>query len=180
MIGAMITGHRPNKLGGYASSPIQIEVRAWMRAELNTFHLRYGPRLRAISGMALGVDQWWAEEALRLGVPLHAYVPFIGQEAAWPIASREHYQHLLGQAETVVICSPGGYAARKMQIRNQRMVDDAQIYLAVWDGTYGGTANCVGYMTQRGIVPRLFPGFLDESAPLHSPQSILAPRLGNP
>lgn len=38
------------------------------------------------------------------------------------------------------------------------MVDDAEIHFAAWDGTPGGTANCVAYMAQREIVPRRFPG----------------------
>jgi hypothetical protein len=50
----MITGHRPNKLGGYNNSPIQERIRAWIRTQL-TDRLSNEPVL--ISGMALGVDQ---------------------------------------------------------------------------------------------------------------------------
>lgn len=159
-IRAMITGHRPSKLGGYGPSPLQTTIRTWMRAELGLLLAEHGvDNVRAISGMALGVDQWWAEEALFMGIRLGAFVPFAGQEAVWPRESQEHYRSLLARCESVITCSTGGYAARKMQIRNEQMVDAAQVHLAVWDGTPGGTANCVAYMTQRGIVPRRFPGF---------------------
>jgi len=158
MIRAMITGHRPNKLSGYGPSPLQDAIRLWMHAELTALLATHGTDLRVISGMALGVDMWWAEEALALDVPLHAYVPFAGQENVWPRASQEHYQSLIERAEVVVICSEGGYGASKMQLRNKRMVDDADVHLAVWDGTPGGTANCVHYMGQQGITPRRFPG----------------------
>lgn len=170
MIRAMITGHRPGKLGGYGPSQVQLDIRAWMRAELTILLVSHGIDLRAISGMALGVDTWWAEEALALGVPLHAYIPFVGQENTWPRASQEHYQSLIERAEVAVVCSEGGYAARKMQVRNERMVDDAQVHLAAWDGTPGGTANCVGYMEQRGFTPRRFPGL-----PAPTPATIAPP-----
>ena len=32
-----------------------------------------------------------------------------------------------------------------MQIRNQWMVDNCELLIAVFDGTSGGTANCVNY-----------------------------------
>ena len=39
----------------------------------------------------------------------------------------------------------GGYAGYKLQKRNEWMVDHCDILIAVWDGTSGGTANCVNY-----------------------------------
>jgi uncharacterized phage-like protein YoqJ len=56
----------------------------------------------------------------------------------------------MAQAQEIVICSEDGYSARKMQIRNERMVHDADVHLAVWDGTSGGTSNCVNYMIRFG------------------------------
>jgi uncharacterized phage-like protein YoqJ len=32
-----------------------------------------------------------------------------------------------------------------MQLRNEFMVNNSDIVIAVWDGTNGGTANCVKY-----------------------------------
>ena len=45
----------------------------------------------------------------------------------------------------VYVCSRGGYAGWKMNYRNTWMVDRADAVLAVWDGSSGGTANCVNY-----------------------------------
>jgi uncharacterized phage-like protein YoqJ len=47
-----------------------------------------------------------------------------------------------------------------MQIRNEWMVDRADQVIAIWDGTSGGTANCVEYATKMNkpilrIDPRL-------------------------
>lgn len=46
--------------------------------------------------------------------------------------------------EKLIACE-GGYASWKMQKRNEWMVDRCDILVSVWDGTEGGTYNCVNY-----------------------------------
>lgn len=141
----MVTGHRPNKLGGYGQSDIQTAVRVELYNLLTDIQHDH-PDLIAISGMALGVDQWFAQEAMDLFIPVHAYIPFLGQECKWPKLSQDTYNSILRKCtETIVVCE-GSYAAWKMQKRNERMVDDANLCIAVWDGTNGGTANCINYI----------------------------------
>ena len=66
------------------------------------------------------------------------------------------------------IVSPGEYAAFKMQVRNEWMVDQlnpaTDLLLAAWDGSPGGTGNCVKYATGKGVgINRLDPlGYLFE------------------
>lgn len=36
-----------------------------------------------------------------------------------------------------------------MQLRNKWMVDKSDIVIAVWDGSEGGTNNCVQYATEN-------------------------------
>jgi uncharacterized phage-like protein YoqJ len=134
------TGHRPDKLGGYRWSHIQEFVCRALRWRL----IRLRPAL-CISGMALGVDQWAASICCELGLPWDAYVPFLGQESAWPADSQREYSRLLKLARRVQVCSPGEYSAKKMQWRNMAMVNECDVLLAVWDGSDGGTANCVRY-----------------------------------
>jgi len=133
------TGHRPDKLGGY-SSLIARELQKLAEKEL--FRLR--PDM-VIIGMAQGWDQalGWAAKAQH--IPFRAYIPFVGQENVWPEEVQDRYRDLLSYADQMVVCSPGGYSAAKMQTRNMRMVDDCTDVLALWDGTPGGTANCVSY-----------------------------------
>ena len=103
-----------------------------------------------VSGMALGVDQLFAEICISSGIPLIAAVPFIGQESAWPAPSQGIYKRILsGAAQTIVVCE-GGYAAFKLQRRNEWMVDHCDKLLAVWDGASGGTGNCVAYAEKVG------------------------------
>ena len=46
--------------------------------------------------------------------------------------------------------SEGIYHIAKMQKRNEYMVDKADIVIAVWDGSSGGTGNCVKYAQKVG------------------------------
>lgn len=135
------TGHRPDKLGGYKlPNPTYIHVCKEIESNLK----KLNPE-KVISGMALGVDQWAAYIAYKLKIPFIAAVPFEGQEKAWPIKSQVTYNTLLSKASEKVIVCDGGYSSSKMQIRNEWMVDHCDILIAVWDGTPGGTANCVKY-----------------------------------
>ena len=43
-----------------------------------------------------------------------------------------------------------GYAAWKMQKRNEWMADKATRIVALWDGSPGGTANCIAYASKIG------------------------------
>lgn len=140
------TGHRPDKLGGYnLPNPIYTHV----CQQINKTLCQLMPQ-KVISGMALGVDQWAAHVAHRMKIPFIAAVPFEGQEKAWPKHSQLVYHKLLKLASEVEIVCPGGYASSKMQIRNQWMVDNCDTLIAIWDGTSGGTANCINYAKSIG------------------------------
>lgn len=142
------TGHRPQKLGGFNNGTNL--CKPIMEAIHQAIKGLYKPVSLIISGMALGVDTWAAEYAVAANIPFAAYIPFIGQEKAWPIESQLVYFELLRKAKEVkYICTPG-YAAWKMQERNQAMVNDCDILFAVWDGTSGGTSNCITYARSKG------------------------------
>jgi uncharacterized phage-like protein YoqJ len=140
------TGHRPNKLGGY-KLPNATYNKVCQQIEQKLIELKPD---KVISGMALGIDQWAANIARKLKIPFIAAIPFEGQEKAWPKQSQDTYHKLLGFADEKVYVCPPGYAASKMQIRNEWMVDKCDILIAVWDQTPGGTANCVKYAQSVG------------------------------
>lgn len=146
----MLTGHRPEKLGGYKPNPIQNWVIEQLDALLKRA-LHSDPKVEVISGMALGADQWWATCAIRQGIPVHAFIPFEGYYLKWPETSMETYKQILSQCVEVKICCPPGYQAEKMQIRNELMVMAATHHVAIWDGSSGGTANAVKYIKQQGL-----------------------------
>ncbi len=135
------TGHRPNKLGGYKiPNPTYIKV----CQEIDKALKELKPE-KVISGMALGIDQWAASIAYKLNIPFLAAIPFEGQEKAWPEESQKTFRLLRRLAAEEVIVSEGGYSPAKMQIRNEWMVDHCDKLIAVWDGTQGGTGNCIEY-----------------------------------
>lgn len=137
-----LTGHRPHKLGGEYNG--EGPVSNWLLRQLSSY-LRDTKPEKVISGMAIGADMLWAEAAVNLQIPLIAAVPFVGQESKWPSVSQDRYKLLLAKAAEVVIVCEGGYASWKMQKRNEWMVDHSDVLLAVWDGSSGGTGNCVAY-----------------------------------
>lgn len=158
------TGHRPDKItmGGRNAYDAAVHARL---VELAVAVLKQPRPKVVISGMALGWDTALADAAVELDIDLWAYIPFIGQEKRWPEASQAHYTRLLTLAEKVVVCSEGGYAAWKMQVRNKRMVDDCDRLLALWNGSDGGTANCVRYARERGRkIVNLWPSWMKYSA----------------
>lgn len=133
------TGHRPDKLGGY-SPEAATRLQAFARYQLSML----APR-RVISGVALGWDTAIALAALDLGLELVCAVPFVGQESRWPLESQRVYRSILARADAVEVICSGGYSSHKMQLRNMAMVGACDLLLACWDGSPGGTANCLSY-----------------------------------
>jgi uncharacterized phage-like protein YoqJ len=142
-----VTGHRPSKLNN--EYDLQGPYCTYIRQEIVKLLISRQPT-QAISGMALGVDTIFALEALKLGIPLLASLPFKGQECKWPISSQQKYQQILRNplVTTHIVCE-GGYNSAKMQIRNEYMVDNCDVLISVWNGTEGGTMNCVRYAEKQ-------------------------------
>ena len=141
------TGHRPPKLGltweGQGQRDLDIITQMAMTLELQRATV-------VISGMALGIDQLGARAALRLGIPFDAYCPFPGQAAMWSHGCQETYYSLLEQARRVIYTQPI-YSITAFQTRNEQMVDVADWLFAYWDGSPGGTANCIEYAKTTDI-----------------------------
>lgn len=100
--------------------------------------------------MALGVDTWAAETCVELGVPFVAALPCDDMGAMWPPHARERLKALVKKAREVVVVSPGPYLPWKMQRRNEWMVDHCSRLYSVFDGSRGGTYNCLEYAAQVG------------------------------
>jgi uncharacterized phage-like protein YoqJ len=139
------TGHRPQKLDAYD--------RDWIREQtkrvLTLARADEDGVSEAISGMAQGYDFLFAEVVLELGIPLHAAVPCDGQTARWRPDTVARYQAILARATTVTVVTPGTFEVWKMQRRNMFMVDRCDVLLACYDGSTGGTHNCVRYAARR-------------------------------
>ncbi len=167
----MVTGHRPNKIGGYSTeSPLRKWVnnairfalksemeRMWQLEKIATYHKtpkEAPPQKTAITGMALGVDQAFAEVALELEWSVQAFVPGRWQPSKWPEHSREAYFSLLrrikaahtvddGFEQPIIVCSDADYNPSLLHHRNTMMVEACDVAIAVWDGSEGGTHDAV-------------------------------------
>lgn len=79
-------------------------------------------------------------------------IPFKGQELAWQPKNQAYYNRLLNEChEIVYVSEPSdfGWVGTKMQKRNKWMVDRCDVLLAMWDGSDGGTANCIRYAYKK-------------------------------
>lgn len=143
-----VTGHRPDKLGN--EYDLIGKYSDFIRKKLDIIIDDLKPEIM-ISGMALGVDTIFALMALDKKIQLIAAIPFEGQESKWIESSKTLYNEILGNNLTIkkYVCDPI-YAIWKMQKRNEWMVDNCDILIGVWDGTNGGTANCIGYARKKG------------------------------
>lgn len=79
----------------------------------------------------------------------------------WPQDAQRQYRALLGQASEVEVISTGPYTRRAMQARNEWMNVHADVVLALWNGSAGGTGNCVRHAVATGrLVLNLWPQWL--------------------
>jgi len=99
---------------------------------------------KIISGMALGVDQIWAVCGIRRNIPVIAAIPCRSHSSRWPVRSVRLYNSILGNklVETHLVTNDT-YTTGCMQVRNRWMIDNSDRIVAVWDGSSGGTANCI-------------------------------------
>lgn len=135
-----ITGHRPEKLD-------DIE---WVESSLREVMQKLEPA-HLIQGMAAGVDILSAEVAHELGITYTAAKPWAGHSARG--ADRERYAKVIADAEHIVDVNPSReyIGPHLYQKRNEWMVDHATVIVAVWDGTAGGTKNCVLYAKKKEL-----------------------------
>lgn len=146
------TGHRPNKWGYNENTPIIQSIKIKLASEIKNLILEGYTTF--ISGGALGVDQWAAEIVLmakkrRTELKLIIVRPFPSQDAIWNNESKNRFKGILEASDEVIDVSPDPYEASKMQIRNVYMVDKSSVVIAVWDGSHGGTGNCVKYAYKK-------------------------------
>lgn len=145
-----VTGHRPNKLFGYSLLDTRyIELEQRFRDLLINNNCT-----EAITGMALGADMVFAITVLKLklerDIKLHCAIPCRNHGSNWTKAYQNLYAYILAHANTVKLVTDAEYDPYLMQKRNEYMVDHADKVIAVWDGSKGGTYNCVKYAEKQG------------------------------
>ena len=117
-----------------------------------------------ICGGAIGFDTLAATAVLEVmyeytGIYLTLAIPFRNQPNRWPTEVRDKYDTIASQADKVVyvdeelgLDNPGEYAANKMFIRNERMVDESSAMVAcVSDAATSGSSHCIKYAASKHV-----------------------------
>lgn len=148
------TGHRPNKLGGYDPKTESNQKMLWKLKDEIVNHIELHNVDTFITGMALGIDMWAARIVLKLketypNIKLIAAVPCKNQYNKWHVKSQMEWQYIIDKCDKVHYVTNDEYTSWCMQKRNEWMVDNSDYVIAVWDGSKGGTGNCVKYAQKQ-------------------------------
>jgi uncharacterized phage-like protein YoqJ len=142
-----ITGHRPDTflVSHYSETLVQEKI----SNIIASMKRQFGDKLVFNLGGAIGVDQWAGKACLEQDVKYHLYLPFLPgiQSKYWSEEQKTEYNNQVKKANGITIIDPsGGFDKKTYQLRNIKMVDDAQFVIAFWLGKrIGGTYNCMKY-----------------------------------
>lgn len=152
-----LTGHRPNKLDGYKlNTPFYRALTSWLVHIVETGLTKH-PHLTLHSGLALGADTVWSHVILAMReqypdrITFVAEVPVMTQSSQWPsTVDKNFWQKQIDSADLVNVYA-GSYTPAAMTLRNEGMIGAAQLVLAVWDGSTGGTGHAVRFAERSNI-----------------------------
>lgn len=163
MIKVCITGHRPNKLYGYNMNNSKYNcLRKVIYNVIEKLYYKYNKRITLINGGALGVDQIFARESIKLKdrynsdidsiIKLILVKPCMNQDIKWDNNSKKEYRDICNNMDDI-ICISKEYT----QKRNIYMVDNSNIVIVVLnnsnnnnnDNNKSGTSNCYNYAKNK-------------------------------
>jgi uncharacterized phage-like protein YoqJ len=167
---ACFTGHRPQAKCMFGFNLKDERYQPLYRELTKTIELCINKEgiTRFISGGALGIDQiaFWLVHKLKEKYPNIkniVAVPFKNQDKVWTEEQKYWYKKVLEKADEIVFVDEldnfkykddsvpiGDYSRDKMQKRNEWMCNNSRIVIAVFDGSKGGTNNCVYYARRSG------------------------------
>ena len=115
-------------------------------SNLNKLHQEY-PDAIWITGGAVGLDTEAALYAMRHSIRLWLILPFPPHVMSkyWKDYQTLALRDTWAYAEKTSVLAPA-YEVSVYQRRNERMVDLSDMVAAFFDGSRGGTANCVKYV----------------------------------
>lgn len=149
------TGHRPHKFPWrYNETDSRCTALKTALAEQITSLAEAGVTAY-YGGGADGVDCWAALVVLELkkknpALNLHLILPHEGQADKWSDLAQERHRFILSQADSLEYVSHDYYDGCMLD-RNHRLVDAADLLLAVYNGERrGGTAATVRYARKSG------------------------------
>jgi hypothetical protein len=111
--------------------------------------------LIGITSLAIGADQLFAEIVLELGGTIEVIVPFPDYALRFEQGHHQQkYYELLNKASRVNVLQMVGSDEEAYFAAGKKVVDEADMVLAVWNGLpaagLGGTGDVVAYAIQQG------------------------------
>jgi hypothetical protein len=159
-----VTGHRPDKLNHVWSTfsdknkYILDAFKYFLWKTIECKAKKGIKHFKLISGMALGIDsifvraskacqKYYATKGIK--VEIIGAIPCLRQYAYWRPTSRAEYKKLLKYCDSGKLINLK-YSAKGMQLRNVWMVEQADMTVCYWNGTDGGTKNCLASASYKG------------------------------
>jgi uncharacterized phage-like protein YoqJ len=94
-----------------------------------------GRRIVLLSGLELGIEQAAARRALEMGIEVRAFIPYKDHGKNWSDGFQKRYRNLLGviaeKGGSVVQVSDKEYSPQRAQLRDYRLVDEAQTIVSL-------------------------------------------------
>lgn len=154
-ITVMFTGHRSQNLpfGFDETNPKCIKMKEIIKMQIcQLIENEYATNF--ISGMAIGVDMICAEIVLELkkeyaNITLECAIPCENQFDRWNESFKQRYYNILNECDKKTILQKD-YTNDCMYKRNEYMVDNSDIVMAVWNGKKSGTSYTVEYAQKKG------------------------------
>ncbi|WP_326653475.1 MULTISPECIES: hypothetical protein [unclassified Streptomyces] len=145
MILVGITGHQD----------IPADAEPYLRREIENALSDYDEPVAALTSLAVGADQMFAQIALARGIPLRVVTPSHGYDGTFPQPQDlARYRQLKAQAVECVQLDHAQPSEEAFHAAGVYIADRVNLLLAVWDGEpargFGGTADIVRYARGRG------------------------------
>jgi len=140
-----VTGHRPQRLGGYDKCAKKVLYRFAHR-----ILLRLDNDVTIVQGCALGFDQAMATAAIDQGHKVISLIPYLGFNGRWPIESVLELDTILNRSSEVRVITDKemmeiSTPALALNARNHVIVKESDVLFALASGAPSGTQNCVDF-----------------------------------
>lgn len=127
---------------------------SWTRSAIAEVLHGAGSIERALTSLAVGTDQVFAEAAFAQSIKVQAVIPFGGYERCFDGSGLEAYRRLLACCDDMIVLERTGSDEEAFLAAGIRVADDSDLLIAVWDGEpaagLGGTADVVAHALGGG------------------------------
>lgn len=125
----------------------------WVRRAMREIVTRQPKPVEAVSSLAKGSDQVFADVVVGCGGTVYAVIPFPGYERTLDGPALDEFKRLLSGAHTEILPAASDDESSYLAA-GRRVVELSALMIAVWDGSpargKGGTGDIVSYARARG------------------------------